>query len=80
MTDTILFQIEEEKSWSLYLAVVSNPFSEPVSFDEFKNRAKPKKDKVKLKSFTENSQIKEQVLKAAKILDGFKPPEKVTKS
>lgn len=57
--------------------MVSNPFAETVSFEEFKNKIKPKKKaKREMKAFTKNSQIKEQVLKAAKILSGFKPPNK----
>lgn len=73
MTDTILSQSEEEKCWALYLAVVSNPFAESVSFDEFMKRTKPKKAEAEIKSFTKNSQLKGQVLKATKVLNGFKP-------
>lgn len=57
--------------------MVSNPFAETVSFEEFKNKIKPKqKSKKVMKTFTKNSQIKEQVLKATEILRGFKPPNK----
>lgn len=76
MTDTILSQSEEEKCWSLYLAVVSNPFAEAVSFDEFMKKTKPKKAKADLKNFTKKSEIEKQVFKATKILSGFKPPQK----
>ena len=73
VTGTILSQSEEERCWLLYLAVVSNPFAEPVSFDEFMKRMKPENTKAKIGSFTKTSQVEKQVLKAAKILKGFKP-------
>lgn len=70
VTDTILSQSEEDRCWSLYLAIVSNPFAEAGSFDDFMKKNKPKKAKPQIKKFDS----KMQVMKAQKILSGFKPP------
>ena len=69
MTDTILSQSEEEKCWSLYLAVVSNPFAEAGSFDDFMKKNKQKKAEPQIKKFDS----KMQIMKAQKILSVFKP-------
>ena len=78
---TILNQDNEDKQWDLYCAITSNPFAEDIgSFEEFKQRFNNSASSGEKTEQTEQvmngEQIKSQVEKANKILNGFVPPMK----
>lgn len=74
-------QDNEDKQWDLYCAITANPLADDVgNFEEFKQRFMSTVPKVEKTEQTEptmnNAQIKLQVEKANKILNGFVPPLK----
>ena len=74
-----LKQDNEDKQWDLYCAITANPLADDVgNFEEFKQRfgnTAPKGEKTEQTEPTmNNAQIKLQVEKANKILNGFVPP------
>lgn len=78
---TVLKQDNEDKQWDLYCAITANPLADDVgNFEEFKQRFMSTAPKVEKTEQTEptmnNAQIKLQVEKANKILNGFVPPLK----
>lgn len=78
---TVLKQDNEDKQWDLYCAITANPLADDVgNFEEFKQRFMGTAPKVEKTEQTEptmnNAQIKLQVEKANKILNGFVPPSK----
>ena len=78
---TVLKQDNEDKQWDLYCAITANPLADDVgNFEEFKQRfmsTAPKGEKTEQTEPTiNNAQIKLQVEKANKILNGFVPPLK----
>lgn len=74
---TILHQQDMEKCWSLYLACFSNPFWEPITFDDFIQKAQPEPDCPKpADQGLTHRQAQEQVEQADKILHGFVPGKK----
>lgn len=78
---TVLKQDNEDKQWDLYCAITANPLADDVgNFEEFKQRFMSTAPKGNNTEQTEptmnNAQIKLQVEKANKILNGFVPPLK----
>lgn len=78
---TVLKQDNEDKQWDLYCAITANPLADDVgNFEEFKQRFMSTAPKVEKTEQTEptmnNAQIKLQMEKANKILNGFVPPLK----
>jgi len=75
-----LKQDNEDKQWDLYCAITANPLADDVgNFEEFKQRfmSTPKVEKTEQTEPTmNNAQIKLQMEKANKILNGFVPPLK----
>lgn len=76
--ESILVQDNEEKQWDLYCAMMANPFTGDVgNFEEFKRRFNTSKRKTESTEHAmNNAQIRQQVEKANRILNGFVPPEK----
>lgn len=77
----MLKQDNEDKQWDLYCAITANPLADDVgNFEEFKQRFMSTAPKGGNTEQTEptmnNAQIKLQVEKANKILNGFVPPLK----
>lgn len=76
-TSTILHRQDMEKCWSLYLACFSNPFWEPITFDDFLKKAQPEPDRPKpAQRELTRQQAQERVKQADKILHGFVPGKK----
>lgn len=72
-------QKEHDEYWSLYLACVSNPLTEDVSFEEFMSRVKSgqKKESSKtVQSKVNKVDVKKQVYTAELVLKNFVPPTK----
>ncbi len=77
--ERILQQEDEERCWSLYLATVSNPFAEAMSFEQFRGKYGTKKTEEKPRKGKETGmrepEIRRQVQRAEGVLKGFVPPE-----
>lgn len=73
---TILSQYDEDRCWSLYLASVSNPFTEEMTFDDFlkKTRTPVSKVQKEVEQGLNEKQMEVQLEKATKLLSGFIPP------
>lgn len=79
MTDVIFDNIEEDKEWSLYLSMLSNPLmisDEMQSFDSFRKSILEQNDTSSdgdTKNGLSEQQLQESVAQAESILDGFVP-------
>lgn len=76
---TILEAEDDDRQWELYCAITANPLADDVgNFEEFKQQLSgtPRKRSEQTEPTMNNAQIKLQVEKANKILNGFVPPLK----
>lgn len=73
---TILSQNDEDRCWSLYLASVSNPLTEEITFNDFLKKLRTPVSKVQkeVEQGLNDKQMKAQLEKATKLLNGFIPP------
>lgn len=70
-------QDNEDKQWNLYCAITANAFADDVgNFEEFKQKFGEKKENEQTEPTLNNNQIKMQLEKSNKILQGFVPSVK----
>lgn len=75
--NTILSQYDEDKSWSLYLSLVANPFSDvsKMSFYEFLHQDNEQQEKSQNEIGMTKEQMQMQVQFAENMLNNFNPFE-----